>query len=291
MAITVYMLCDCAKQNKKHPFQHIFRPYLTPVRDEEAESQRKARSRQARQTRRSTQGVTLAELKEAQKMFGLCRSERQIEEADGDSLEKEEADTRRDPKASPSQSKEPEEPSWRWTVGPEFGYNRSKLGSQPESPSKPPSTRGCFYFPSSTSPNHISSRGLCRNTEKNGHEWKNEGEREFDTVSDFILSLRDRRQARDHGRGTDTSFWTHESLRAQQNPWQPSRISSQRWNGVQLSRQRETLGGACVFLLEQCHPFTHGQRNCPEPESHSRTPHHLHPPLLPRVSDMIGYPG
>nr|XP_015197703.1 PREDICTED: protein phosphatase 1 regulatory subunit 12B-like isoform X1 [Lepisosteus oculatus] len=210
MAITVYMLCDCAKQNKKHPFQHIFRPYLTPVRDEEAESQRKARSRQARQTRRSTQGVTLAELKEAQKMFGLCRSERQIEEADGDSLEKEEADTRRDPKASPSQSKEPEEPSWRWTVGPEFGYNRSKLGSQPESPSKPPSTRGCFYFPSSTSPNHISSRGLCRNTEKNGHEWKNEGEREFDTVSDFILSLRDRRQARDHGRGTDTSFWTHE---------------------------------------------------------------------------------
>nr|XP_015197705.1 PREDICTED: protein phosphatase 1 regulatory subunit 12B-like isoform X3 [Lepisosteus oculatus] len=188
----------------------ITRPYLTPVRDEEAESQRKARSRQARQTRRSTQGVTLAELKEAQKMFGLCRSERQIEEADGDSLEKEEADTRRDPKASPSQSKEPEEPSWRWTVGPEFGYNRSKLGSQPESPSKPPSTRGCFYFPSSTSPNHISSRGLCRNTEKNGHEWKNEGEREFDTVSDFILSLRDRRQARDHGRGTDTSFWTHE---------------------------------------------------------------------------------
>lgn len=32
-----------------------FRSYLTPVRDEEAESQRKARSRQARQTRRSTQ--------------------------------------------------------------------------------------------------------------------------------------------------------------------------------------------------------------------------------------------
>lgn len=31
------------------------RSYLTPVRDEEAESLRKARSRQARQTRRSTQ--------------------------------------------------------------------------------------------------------------------------------------------------------------------------------------------------------------------------------------------
>lgn len=33
----------------------LCRSYLTPVRDEEAESLRKARSRQARQTRRSTQ--------------------------------------------------------------------------------------------------------------------------------------------------------------------------------------------------------------------------------------------
>ncbi|XP_067381848.1 protein phosphatase 1 regulatory subunit 12B isoform X2 [Channa argus] len=42
------------------------RLYLAPVRDEEAESQRKAKSRHARQTRRSTQGVTLTDLKEAQ---------------------------------------------------------------------------------------------------------------------------------------------------------------------------------------------------------------------------------
>jgi hypothetical protein len=39
----------------------LCRSYLTPVRDEEAESLRKARSRQARQTRRSTQvSVTFA---------------------------------------------------------------------------------------------------------------------------------------------------------------------------------------------------------------------------------------
>lgn len=43
------------------------RSYLTPVRDEESESQRKARSRQARQSRRSTQGVTLTDLQEAEK--------------------------------------------------------------------------------------------------------------------------------------------------------------------------------------------------------------------------------
>lgn len=40
------------------------------MRDEESESQRKARSRLMRQSRRSTQGVTLTELKEAEKAIG-----------------------------------------------------------------------------------------------------------------------------------------------------------------------------------------------------------------------------
>ncbi|XP_078511142.1 protein phosphatase 1 regulatory subunit 12C isoform X2 [Lissotriton helveticus] len=44
--------------------------YQTPVRDEESESQRKARSRLMRQSRRSTQGVTLTDLKEAEKTVG-----------------------------------------------------------------------------------------------------------------------------------------------------------------------------------------------------------------------------
>ncbi|XP_066483559.1 protein phosphatase 1 regulatory subunit 12C isoform X2 [Tiliqua scincoides] len=46
------------------------RSYQTPVRDEESESQRKARSRLMRQSRRSTQGVTLTDLKEAEKTMG-----------------------------------------------------------------------------------------------------------------------------------------------------------------------------------------------------------------------------
>ncbi|KAF5905012.1 protein phosphatase 1 regulatory subunit 12C-like, partial [Clarias magur] len=41
--------------------------YQAPVRDEESESQRKARSRLMRQSRRSTQGVTLTDLKEAER--------------------------------------------------------------------------------------------------------------------------------------------------------------------------------------------------------------------------------
>nr|XP_015297041.1 PREDICTED: protein phosphatase 1 regulatory subunit 12C isoform X5 [Macaca fascicularis] len=46
------------------------RSYQMPVRDEESESQRKARSRLMRQSRRSTQGVTLTDLKEAEKSAG-----------------------------------------------------------------------------------------------------------------------------------------------------------------------------------------------------------------------------
>ncbi|XP_051063573.1 protein phosphatase 1 regulatory subunit 12C isoform X4 [Phodopus roborovskii] len=46
------------------------RSYQMPVRDEESESQRKARSRLMRQSRRSTQGVTLTDLKEAEKVSG-----------------------------------------------------------------------------------------------------------------------------------------------------------------------------------------------------------------------------
>lgn len=63
------------------------RSYLTPVRDEEAESLRKARSRQARQTRRSTQGVTLTDLQEAEKTFSRSRAERQAQEQPGEKLE------------------------------------------------------------------------------------------------------------------------------------------------------------------------------------------------------------
>ncbi|XP_061415812.1 protein phosphatase 1 regulatory subunit 12A-like isoform X11 [Lethenteron reissneri] len=57
---------DDSSENTAPAYQR--RSYLTPVRDEESESQRKARSRQARQTRRSTQGVTLTDLQEAEKI-------------------------------------------------------------------------------------------------------------------------------------------------------------------------------------------------------------------------------
>ncbi|XP_051975201.1 protein phosphatase 1 regulatory subunit 12A isoform X2 [Xyrauchen texanus] len=62
--------------------------YLTPVRDEEAEAQRKARSRHARQSRRSTQGVTLTDLQEAEKTMTENRGKEKKEDEEKEAKQK-----------------------------------------------------------------------------------------------------------------------------------------------------------------------------------------------------------
>ncbi|XP_051545364.1 protein phosphatase 1 regulatory subunit 12A [Myxocyprinus asiaticus] len=62
--------------------------YLTPVRDEEAEAQRKARSRHARQSRRSTQGVTLTDLQEAEKTMTENRGKEKKEDEEKEGKQK-----------------------------------------------------------------------------------------------------------------------------------------------------------------------------------------------------------
>jgi hypothetical protein len=44
------------------------RSFVPPVRDEESETQRKAHAKRVRETRRSTQGVTLDEVKTAEQL-------------------------------------------------------------------------------------------------------------------------------------------------------------------------------------------------------------------------------
>jgi hypothetical protein len=46
----------------------ILRSFVPPTRDEESETQRKAHAKRVRETRRSTQGVTLDEIKSAEKL-------------------------------------------------------------------------------------------------------------------------------------------------------------------------------------------------------------------------------
>ncbi|XP_056595505.1 protein phosphatase 1 regulatory subunit 12A [Triplophysa dalaica] len=69
-----------AKQRRKS--------YLTPVRDEEAEAQRRARSRHLRQSRRSTQGVTLTDLQEAEKTMKTENKVKEKDEEDKDGKQK-----------------------------------------------------------------------------------------------------------------------------------------------------------------------------------------------------------
>ncbi|KAE8296221.1 Protein phosphatase 1 regulatory subunit 12A MBSP Myosin phosphatase-targeting subunit 1 [Larimichthys crocea] len=79
--------------------------YLTPVRDEEAEAQRKARSRHARQSRRSTQGVTLTDLQEAEKTMKTDNKGREKKEEEEKEKEKE--------KEAKAKKGEEGEVSWR----------------------------------------------------------------------------------------------------------------------------------------------------------------------------------
>jgi hypothetical protein len=47
------------------------RSFVPPTRDEESETQRKAHAKRVRETRRSTQGVTLDEIKSAEQLVKM----------------------------------------------------------------------------------------------------------------------------------------------------------------------------------------------------------------------------
>jgi protein phosphatase 1 regulatory subunit 12A len=51
-----------------HYYVYVHRSFVPPVRDEESETQRKAHAKRVRETRRSTQGVTLDEIKSAEQL-------------------------------------------------------------------------------------------------------------------------------------------------------------------------------------------------------------------------------
>lgn len=47
---------------------YCYRSFVPPTRDEESETQRKAHAKRVRETRRSTQGVTLEDIKSAEQL-------------------------------------------------------------------------------------------------------------------------------------------------------------------------------------------------------------------------------
>ncbi|NXT71188.1 MYPT2 phosphatase, partial [Chaetops frenatus] len=191
------------------------RSYLTPVRDEEAESLRKARSRQARQTRRSTQGVTLTELQEAERTFSRSRAERQAQEQPSD-------------RAEDSGERPESHARWGRSADDETVYRRLRGPAQPDKPTTPvsPSTTAPLLYTSSyltrtnkylglDSVNPADFRAAATEMEKNGTYQENEEQaklkdQDSDDRSLNKQSIRERRRPKERRRGTGIIFSTQD---------------------------------------------------------------------------------
>ncbi|NXA62150.1 MYPT2 phosphatase, partial [Mohoua ochrocephala] len=186
------------------------RSYLTPVRDEEAESLRKARSRQARQTRRSTQGVTLTDLQEAERTFSRSRAERQAQEQQSD----------RAGGAEDSGERQESRARWGRSADDEIVYRRLRGPAQPDKPTTPvsPSTAAPLLYTSSyltrtnkylglDSVNPADFRAAATEMEKNGTYQENQ---DSDDRSLNKQSIRERRRPKERRRGTGIIFSTQD---------------------------------------------------------------------------------
>ncbi|MFT7812939.1 protein phosphatase 1 regulatory subunit 12B-like isoform X1 [Arapaima gigas] len=187
------------------------RSYLAPVRDEEAESQRKARSRQARQTRRSTQGVTLTELKEAQKVFDQSSSEQHTGEtqrpADEPGLERRGGAGECGPEA-PSRELVETCAVWDKDVD-EFGNLRSRrvVHAESSSTAQTSPTISCSVLQTFSG---LNNRSSPRELDQNANERRDNNQSTIDSPSELAIALREWREAREHGRGTRAPYRTQE---------------------------------------------------------------------------------
>ncbi|XP_073460688.1 protein phosphatase 1 regulatory subunit 12B-like isoform X3 [Aquarana catesbeiana] len=162
------------------------RSYLTPVRDEEAEAQRKARSRHARQSRRSTQGVTLTDLKEAEKVIKGQQENKPTEPEP----EKNQEDTTKDnqPQARSSRTgEEGTEVSWRSRLA---NLQKSDLLGL-TTPDSAPTSSGSHR------------RGIGQSLESKEMQKSHEDEKESDEKGGRNKAgVRDRRRPREKRRST-----------------------------------------------------------------------------------------
>ncbi|KAM9212475.1 protein phosphatase 1 regulatory subunit 12B isoform 4-T4 [Dugong dugon] len=198
------------------------RSYLTPVRDEEAESLRKARSRQARQTRRSTQGVTLTDLQEAERTFSRSRAERQAQEQPGekpvDTEGLEGSTEKHEPSAVPAKETGEGRQPRGGSLDEEPVYRRLRCPAKPDKPTtlvSPSASRPSLYTSSPllrTSRSSVPDSENSETTTNTAKEMdKNESEEaDLDNQSSSRLSTRDRRRLRDRRRGTGINFWTND---------------------------------------------------------------------------------
>ncbi|XP_074241126.1 protein phosphatase 1 regulatory subunit 12B isoform X4 [Saimiri boliviensis] len=201
------------------------RSYLTPVRDEEAESLRKARSRQARQTRRSTQGVTLTDLQEAERTFSRSRAERKAQEQPCEKPTDTEgglegSPEKHEPSAVPATEAGEGQQPWGRSLDEEPICRRLRCPTQPDKPTTPtsPSTSRPSLYTSSSShllrtnrfsdPDSESSKTTTNTTTAKEMDKNENEEADLDEQSSKRLSIRERRRPKERRRGTGINFWT-----------------------------------------------------------------------------------
>ncbi|XP_002760700.3 protein phosphatase 1 regulatory subunit 12B isoform X6 [Callithrix jacchus] len=203
------------------------RSYLTPVRDEEAESLRKARSRQARQTRRSTQGVTLTDLQEAERTFSRSRAERQAQEQPCEKPTDTEgglegSPEKHEPSAVPATEAGEGQQPWGRSLDEEPICRRLRCPTQtdkPTTPSSPSTSRPSLYTSSSShllrtsrfsDPDSESSKTTTNTTTAKEMDKNENEEADLDEQSSKRLSIRERRRPKERRRGTGINFWTND---------------------------------------------------------------------------------
>ncbi|XP_060628518.2 protein phosphatase 1 regulatory subunit 12B isoform X10 [Anolis sagrei] len=195
---------------------YMKRSYLTPVRDEEAESLRKARSRQARQTRRSTQGVTLTDLQEAEKTFSRSRAERQTQEQPTEKSERTEATEEGIEKREDGAASELRETRSRWSknLDEESVGHRLRCSAQqdksttPTSPSLAPYLYSTSHLPRTSKSSDIVSPEDFQSTSADDMEKNEYEDPDLDDRTSNKQSVRERRRPKERRRGTGISFFT-----------------------------------------------------------------------------------
>ncbi|KAK7895941.1 hypothetical protein WMY93_021266 [Mugilogobius chulae] len=182
------------------------RSYLTPVRDEESESQRKARSRQARQSRRSTQGVTLTDLQEAEKTIGRNRPSTKTREEEKE--EKEKQDKEKQEEKKETEIKEDDYRSRYRSLDERYRTPSSTSTSSLSTVS----TTSTSSYSSLNRPNSLT--GITSSYSRSYRDAEKELEKKEDEKDgedkSQPRSIRDRRRPREKRRSTGVSFWTQD---------------------------------------------------------------------------------
>ncbi|KAM4037278.1 protein phosphatase 1 regulatory subunit 12A isoform 3-T3 [Anomaloglossus baeobatrachus] len=230
------------------------RSYLTPVRDEESESQRKAKSRQARQSRRSTQGVTLTDLQEAEKTIGRSRP---TQAKDQESEEKEKQDKEKQEEKKEAEIKN-DDFRYRFSRSVEERYRPSSTTTAVSSstPSLSSSTSSLYSSsllnrPSSLTGLSSSYSNLSRFSSKEPErDEKKEEEKESEDKSQS-KSIRERRRPREKRRSTGVSFWTQDSDENEQDHQSDTDDTTNRRDIRTDNTSRYTTGSTGVLSTDR----------------------------------------